>query len=154
MVQTIWFPPLARNPQSGVSSRPEIPLGETVARPEYWLRLNPWSLPPFCIALVGLALAVALRMALASCGLPLYFGTFFPVILAISLIAGVPAGVFTALSAVVIVWWAFIPPVFEFSPLERNDIDRFQLFLLAISVVIWFSHLCRLIAQMRTEQSA
>ena len=124
-----------------------------MARPEYWLRLNPWSLPALLVALIGLALAIALRMVLASFGLPLYFGTFFPIILATSLIAGVPAGIFTALSSVVIVWWAFMPPVFEFSPLGRDDIDRFQLFLLAVSVVIWFSHLCRMIARMRAQQA-
>jgi len=125
-----------------------------VARPEYWLRLNPWSLPALLVALIGLALAIALRTVLASLGLPLYFGTFFPIILATSLIAGVPAGVFTALSAVVIVWWAFMPPVFEFGPLGHDDIDRFELFLLSVSVVIWFSHLCRMIARMRHQRPA
>ena len=125
-----------------------------MARPEYWLRLNPWSLPALLVALIGLALAIALRMVLASFGLPLYFGTFFPIILATSLIAGVPAGVFTALSAVVIVWWAFMPPVFEFGPLGHDDIDRFELFLLSVSVVIWFSHLCRMIARMRRQRSS
>lgn len=125
-----------------------------MARPEYWLRLNPWSLRALFVALTGLALAVALRMALASFGLPLYFGTFFPVILATTLIAGVPAGLFNVLSAVVIVWWAFMPPVFEFSPLGRDDIDRLELFLLGISVVIWFSHLCRTVARMRVQRPA
>jgi hypothetical protein len=115
--------------------------------------LNSWSLPALLVALTGLALAVALRMALASFGLPLYFGTFFPIILATTLIAGVPAGVFTALSAVAIVWWAFIPPIFEFSPLGRDDIDRLELFLLGISVVIWFSHLCRMVARMRAQRA-
>ena len=125
-----------------------------MARPEYWLRLNPWSLPALLVAMAGVALAVALHLALAWLGLPLYFGTFFPVILATSLIAGAPAGIFTALCAVIIVWWAFIPPVFEFSPLGRDDIDRVVLFLLSVSVVIWFSHLCRLIARMRTRRTA
>jgi len=116
--------------------------------------LNPWSLRALFVALTGLALAVALRMALAAFGLPLYFGTFFPVILATTLIAGVPAGLFNVLSAVVIVWWAFMPPVFEFSPLGRDDIDRLELFLLGISVVIWFSHLCRTVARMRVQRPA
>ena len=121
---------------------------------EYWLRLSPWSPQALMAALAGLAIAVALRAVLADFGLPLYFSTFFPVILAISLIAGVPAGVFTALSTIFIVWWAFIPPVFEFSPLNHDDIDRFQLFLLAVSVLIWFSHLCRLIVRMRKQRPA
>jgi hypothetical protein len=120
-----------------------------VVRPEYWLRLNPWSLQALFVALAGLAVAIALRTALAEFGLPLYFATFFPVILATTLLAGVPAGAFTAVSAVVIVWWAYIPPEFEFGWLEPDDIDRCQLFLLAVSVLIWFSHLCRTIAHLR-----
>ena len=115
----------------------------------YWLRLNPWSPQALLVALIGLAVAV-----LASLGMPLYFSTFLPVILAISLIAGAPAGAFTALSAIVIVWWAFIPPVFEFSPLDHDDIDRFQLFLLGVSVLIWFSHLCRTVVRMRDQRPA
>jgi hypothetical protein len=106
------------------------------------------------VAIAGLGVAIALRMVLASLGVPLYFSTFIPVILVISLLAGAPAGAFTALSAVVIVWWAFMPPVFEFSPLDKDDIDRFQLFLLGVSVVIWFSHLCRMIARMKNERAA
>jgi len=125
-----------------------------VARPDFWLRLKPWSLPALLVAIAGLGVAIALRMALASLGLPLYFSTFIPVILVISLLAGAPAGAFTALSAVVIVWRAFIPPVFEFSPLARDDIDRFQLFLLGVSVVIWFSHLCRILVRMKNRQTA
>jgi hypothetical protein len=121
---------------------------------EYWLRLNPWSPQALLIALAGLAVAVALRMILAEFGLPLYFSTFIPVIVTISLIAGVPAGVFTAIATIVIVWWAFLPPVFEFSPLNHDDIDRFQLFLLAVSVLIWFSHLCRMILRMRRQRPA
>jgi K+-sensing histidine kinase KdpD len=126
--------------------------GETVLfRSDYWLQLNPWSRQALLVALTGVAMAVGIRTALDSCGVDLYFAPFVPAILLASLIAGVPAGCFTALSAVVIVWWAFIPPVFEFSPLTPDDIDRFQLFLLAVSVLIWFAHLCRMIARMRAQ---
>ena len=125
-----------------------------MARPDYWLRLKPWSLQALLVAIAGLGVAIALRMVLASLGLPLYFSTFIPVILVISLLAGVPAGAFTALSAIVIVWWAFMPPAFEFGPLDKDDIDRCQLFLLGISVVIWFSHLCRMIARMKNQRPA
>ena len=120
-----------------------------MVRPEYWLRLNPWSLQALLVAVAGLAIAIVLRMVLARFGLSLYFATFFPVIAVITLLAGVPAGAFTALSAVAIVWWAYIPPTFQFDWLEPADIDRCQLFLLAVSVLIWFSHLCRTIARLR-----
>ncbi len=154
MWNRIWFPLLQGTGISVLAPPQIIRPGETVARPDFWLRLNPWSLPALLVAIAGLGVAIALRMALASLGVPLYFSTFIPVILVISLLAGAPAGAFTALSAVVIVWWAFMPPVFEFSPLDRDDIDRFQLFLLGVSVVIWFSHLCRVIIRMKKQRPA
>src|SRR5262249_3493313 len=44
-----------------------VPLwGKRLARPDYWLRLNPWSLRALLVAIAGLAVAVALRMVLAS----------------------------------------------------------------------------------------
>ena len=120
-------------------------------RSEYWLRLNPWSPQALLVALIGIVMAVAIRAGLASLGVELDFAPFIPAILVASLIAGVPAGGLTALSAVLIFWWAYIPPAFEFSPLEAADVDRIQLFLLAVSVLIWFSHLCRIIARMRAR---
>jgi hypothetical protein len=116
--------------------------------------MNPWSPQALLVALIGLAVAVTIRMALAHFGLPLYFATFFPVILMTSLIAGAPAGALNAFGAVIIVWWAFMPPAFEFGPLSHDDIDRFQLFLLSVSVLIWFSHLCRTVARMRDQRPA
>ena len=103
--------------------------------------------------MAGPAVAIALRMALASFGLPLYF-SLVPVILVVSLLRRTPAGAFTAPSAIVVVSSAFMPPVFEFSTLDKDDIDRFQLFLLGVSVVIWFSHLCRAIARMKDQRPA
>jgi K+-sensing histidine kinase KdpD len=127
-------------------------LEETVFfRSGHWLRLNPWSPQALMVALICVVMAVASRIVLASFGVHLYFAPFFPAIVLASLIAGVPAGIFTALSAVIVVWWAFIPPAFEFSPLDAQDIDRFRLFLLSVSVLIWFSDLCRSIARIRAQ---
>jgi K+-sensing histidine kinase KdpD len=127
-------------------------LGETVLfRSEYWLRLNPWSPQALVVALIGVVMAVAIRTLLASFGVNLDFTPFLPAVLLTALIAGVPAGAFTALSAVVIVWWAFMPPMFQFGQLDPGDVDRFQLFLLGVSVLIWFSHLCRMVARMRAQ---
>ena len=80
--------------------------------PNYIVRLRPWSLPALLVALLAIGAATAARMILASLGLPFYFATFFPAVLAAGLIAGAPAGAFTAVLAIPIVWWAFMPPVF------------------------------------------
>ena len=125
-----------------------------MARPEYWLRLRPWSLAALMVAVAALAAAIAMRVILAEFGIPLYFTTFFPAILATALLAGVPAAAFTAVSAVIIVWWAFIPPAFEFGPLTLGEMHTVTLFVLSTALLIWFGHLCRTAIRMRKEKAA
>ena len=116
---------------------------EVRAEPNYIFKLRPWSLPAFLVVLLAVGAATATQMILASLGLQLYFATFFPAVLAAGLIAGAPAGAFTAVLAIPIVWWAFMPPVFEFSPLGPADYDQFALYLLSSALVVWLSHLYR-----------
>ena len=125
-----------------------------MARPEYWLRLRPWSWAALLVALAALAAAIAMRMVLAEFGISLYFATFLPAILITALLAGVPAAAFTSVSAVVIVWWAFIPPVFEFSPLTRGELHAITLFLLSTALLTWFGHLFRTGLRIRKEKTA
>ncbi|HEY2246223.1 MAG TPA: DUF4118 domain-containing protein [Bradyrhizobium sp.] len=122
-----------------------------MAKPEYWLRLRPWSLAALSVAVAALAIAIATRMVLAELGMPLYFATFLPAILFTALLAGVPAGAFSTVSSVVIVWWAFIPPVFEFSALTRAELHAVTLFLLSTALLIWFGQLCRTAVRMRKQ---
>ena len=125
-----------------------------MVKPEYWLRLRPWSLAALLVAVAALAAAIALRVVLAELGLPLYFATFLPAILITALLAGVPAAAFTSVCAVIIVWWAFIPPVFEFSVLTRAELHTITLFLLSTALLIWFGHLFRTGLRMRKEKAA
>ncbi|HLG81469.1 MAG TPA: DUF4118 domain-containing protein [Bradyrhizobium sp.] len=119
------------------------------------LKLNPWSPAAFMVALSVLGAAAALRMLLDYLGATFYFATFLPAVLLASLLAGVPAGACAAILAIPIVWWAFIPPVFEFSPLTLADYHSFTLFLLGSTLLIWFAQLCReaLMAVQRLESS-
>ena len=107
------------------------------------LKLRPWSPAAFVVALAVLGAAAGLRVLLDSLGATVYFATFLPAVLLTSLLAGVPAGACAALLAVPIVWWAFIPPVFEFSPLTLADYNDVTLFLLGSMLLIWFAQLCR-----------
>jgi hypothetical protein len=154
-----WLPDLVPSGLAGagqyaISSTPAFRSGEKVAKPEYWLRLRPWSLTALSVAVASLAAAVAIRMVLAEFGMQFYFATFIPAILATALLAGVPAAAFTTVSAAIIVWWACIPPVFEFSPLTRGEIHAFTLFLLSTAMLIWFGQLCRTAARMRKQKAA
>lgn len=125
-----------------------------MAEPEYWLRLRPWSLAALLVALGALAAAIAIRVVLAELGMSLYFATFLPAILFTALLAGVPAAAFASVSSVVIVWWAFIPPVFEFSVLTRAELHAVTLFLLSTALLIWFGHLFRTGLRMRRQKTA
>ena len=125
-----------------------------MAKPEYWLRVKPWSLSALLVAVAALVAAVAMRVVLAELGMSLYFATFLPAILITALLAGVPAAAFTTLSSVVIVWWAFIPPAFEFAPLTRGELHAITLFVLSTALLIWFGHLCRTAVRMRKEKTA
>jgi K+-sensing histidine kinase KdpD len=109
----------------------------------YLFRLKPWSLSAFALALLALLLAATMQAVLTSFGSTLQFATFFPAILVASLLAGAPAGIFAAALTIPIVWWAFMPPYFEFNPLTPADCNSFVLFLLCTSLVIWISHLYR-----------
>jgi hypothetical protein len=79
----------------------------------------------------------------ASFGMMPYFAGFIPAILVASLLGGAPAGIFAAALAIPIVWWAFMPPYFQFNPLTAADYDSFASFLLVSSLTICFSHLYR-----------
>src|SRR5882757_3145132 len=109
----------------------------------YILRLRPWSFHTFLAALLAVVFATTMQEVFASFGSTLHFAAFFPAILMASLLGGAPAGIFAALLTIPIVWWAFMPPIFEFNPLTPTDYDRFAIFLLSSSLVICFSQLCR-----------
>jgi hypothetical protein len=96
---------------------------------DFLLRLRPWSSKAFALAVLATIVASVVQEAFASIGVSLHFATFFVAIIAVSLLAGAPAGSCVAGIAIPIVWWEFLPPHFEFSPLTSGDYHRFALFL-------------------------
>jgi K+-sensing histidine kinase KdpD len=112
-------------------------------RAEYILKVKPWSPSAFLAALLVIALAAGMQEVLVSFGSKQCFATFFPAILVASLLGGAPAGAFAVLVTVPIVWWAFMPPYFEFNPLTAEDYDQILNFLLCSSLLICFSQLYR-----------
>ena len=110
---------------------------------DYLLGLRPWSFSTFLAALLAVAFATTMQEVFAACGTNLYFAGFFPAILIASLLGGVPAGIFAAVVTIPIVWWAFMPPYFEFSALTPQDSDSMTTFLLTSALMIAFSQICR-----------
>ena len=110
---------------------------------EYILQLRPWSPRAFLAATVILALAAGIQEMLVVFGAPLYFASFFPAVLLASFVAGAPAGIYAMVLTVPLVWWAFMPPYFQFAPLSPDEYDRIVMFVLGSSLVISFANLCR-----------
>src|SRR5262245_4044827 len=110
---------------------------------DFLLRLKPWSSKGFALALLATVAASLVQEALVSLGISLQFATFFVAIIAVSLLAGAPAGSCAAAIAIPIVWWGFLPPQFEFSPLNGEDYHRFSLFLVFSGLAISACSLCR-----------
>lgn len=110
---------------------------------KFILKLRPWSPSAFLAALLTIALAAALQEIFLLFGIALHFAAFLPAILIASLVAGVPAGVFAAFLTLPIVWWAFLPPHFEFNPLTAADYNRFAVFGVASLLAIGVSDLYR-----------
>lgn len=107
------------------------------------LRVRPWSPSAFLAAVLAIVLAASVQELFVFLGVKLYFASFFPAILVASLVAGAPAGVFATLLTIPVVWWAFMPPHFQFEPLSSDDYDRFAMFVLGSALVISFANLWR-----------
>ncbi|TQF32223.1 DUF4118 domain-containing protein [Bradyrhizobium sp. UNPA324] len=106
-------------------------------------RVRPWSWQAFLLGCVVVAVSAVLQGICVALGAKLYFAVFLPALFVLGLIAGAPAAVFAALFTVPLVWWAFIPPFFEFNALSSANTDSINLFCLLAVLLIGFADLCR-----------
>lgn len=108
-----------------------------------WTRIEPWSWPGFAVALLLVAISCALQMLAEIFGVHLEFAAFFPTVFFAGFLAGKPAGAFAAMLALPLVWWAFLPPAFELSPLTVDGYDEIKVFVLSSVLLVYCSDLCR-----------
>jgi hypothetical protein len=108
-----------------------------------FLRLRPWSAGAFLLGLSILVASTSLQALFVAFGAKAYFATFFPAVFAAGFLAGTPAAVFVALLAVPLVWWGFMPPLFEFNSLTLAHIDAIKLFSLLSVLLIFLADVCR-----------
>lgn len=112
-------------------------------RTNFLPRFQPWSAATFVASVAAVVFAATLQEIVASFGVTPYFAGFIPAILVVSLVGGAPAGAFAVLLSIPLVWWAFMPPHFEFNTLTADDYDRLAIFVLVSALVICFCHLYR-----------
>ena len=86
--------------------------------------------------------AALARIALGLVGSTLPFATFFPAVLVAALFGGRVAGLVAIPMSIVIVWWAFVEPLYEFAKITDVQAANFVLFTLSslLVVALAFAH--------------
>jgi two-component sensor histidine kinase len=115
----------------------------TDRRTRFVERVRPCSWTALFVIIVCLAVAWLLRVVISDLGLNALFPTFYPAVLLTALVAGTPAGIVTIIGAILIAWWAFIPPLYEFGPLTGDQIANLVLFAASSGCLVFMSHLYR-----------
>jgi hypothetical protein len=106
-------------------------------------QMRTWSWQAFLLGFFVVAASAALQGVCVALGARLYFAGFLPSIFVVGVLAGAPAAVFAILLTIPLVWWAFMPPFFEFSPLTSAYADSINLFLLFSMLLTGLADLCR-----------
>lgn len=106
-------------------------------------RVRPWSWQAFLLGFAIVAASAAVQGACVALGAKLYFAAFLPSIFLVGILAGAPAAVFAVLLIIPLVWWAFMPPFFEFTRLTSAYTDSINLFFLLAVLLIGLADLCR-----------
>jgi K+-sensing histidine kinase KdpD len=108
-----------------------------------WPKVHPWSAGAFALGLSAVFAATVIQALLFHFGIELYFATFLPAVFVAGFLAGVPAATLVVVVTVPLVWWAFIPPYFEFQPLIADHVDAITMFLLLSLLMIFLADGCR-----------
>jgi hypothetical protein len=106
-------------------------------------RVRPWSWQAFLLGFVFVGVSAVLQGICVALGAKLYFAAFLPSLFVLGFVAGAPAAAFAALLTIPLVWWAFIPPFFQFTPLSSANADSINLFCLLAVLLIGLADLCR-----------
>jgi hypothetical protein len=106
-------------------------------------RVRPWSWQAFLLGFVVVGVSALLQGICVALGAKLYFAAFLPSLFVLGFVAGAPAAAFAALLTIPLVWWAFIPPFFQFTPLSSANADSINLFCLLAVLLIGLADLCR-----------
>jgi K+-sensing histidine kinase KdpD len=120
-------------------------------RPTSLFRSLGWA-PECLLALLCGAVATAAEFAFGSLiGPNVPFAAFFPAVVAAALLGGAIAGTLTILISIVVVWWAFIPPYYEFSTLDALQSAHVGLFALSAFATVWIAYRYRQATRQRAE---
>jgi hypothetical protein len=112
------------------------------------LRVQPWSVGACLLGLIIAIVSTLVQMLLFWFGTVLYFAPFLPAVFLAGLLVGPLAAATVVLFAIPMVWWAFLPPFFEFSSLSGTDVTAITMFLFMSLLLIFLADVCRAVVVM------
>ncbi len=103
----------------------------------YW-RLSPGSAGTYAFAIFLVIIASLVRWGLGFLVEDTFvFAAYYPAVLFATYVGGAGVGIFAAVLATVIGWWAFIPPHYTFFPITSGQETRVLGFIIASALIIW-----------------
>jgi two-component sensor histidine kinase len=105
--------------------------------------IPPYSFRAVVVAALCFLGALVSHIVFRQLGGSLSFVTYYPAVLAAALLAGFPAATFVIVSSVVTVWWAFMPPAYDFFPLSRAQQVDLLGYLIASAAIVAAAELYR-----------
>jgi two-component sensor histidine kinase len=117
--------------------------------------IRPYSVQALGIAIACISVATLVRIMDGWTPTDLRFMVYVPAILAAGLLAGIPAAVGTAVSSLLLVLWAFVPPYFQFKFSDYTNQVTLVNGAATALVTIYFAYYCRLVlARLRERDRA
>jgi two-component sensor histidine kinase len=108
-------------------------------------RVKPYSADALGIALASISIATVLRFMAGWANSDVRFAIYLPAILAIGLLAGVPAAASTAIASILIIVWAFIPPHFQLKWLDPAQEMDVLFNAVPYLITVYFAYCCRVV---------
>ncbi len=120
-----------------------------VSEPELSAGWRPVGWPSaLAIGFAVLAGATAAQWLLHEAGIRIYFASFLPGVFAAGILAGRKGAATVLAMGIPLVWWAFMPPSFEFNALTPAEIDAMTMFLLLGVLLLFAAESCRELASL------
>jgi two-component sensor histidine kinase len=118
------------------------------------VRIRAYSVAAVAVAIACLGAATLLRIVVGWFGANAPFSTYFPAVLIAALVAGAPAAMAVIVGSVIIAWWTFLPPAFEFNRLGVTEDANIAMFVLSSGLIVIVAHLYRrTLVQLRSQHS-
>jgi two-component sensor histidine kinase len=105
------------------------------------------TLTAYGFAIACIVIATLARIGFGFVGASVVFPTYYPAVLVAALVAGGRAGLLSIVLSLLVAWWAFTLPAFEFQHLSSVQALNFSLFIFSGLLIVWLASSFRQVVQ-------